>query len=201
MFIVIEGLDGSGKSTQVRRLGEFFAARGEDCLITRLPADNEIGKLARAATQGVFSAESEALALLFAADMAQHHFEEVAPALTRGEHVICDRYYYSTMAYQGENDDAITRILAYNRYLRSLCRPDAVIFLDIEPSECMRRISATRTEISIYETADKLKHLRERFHVIFDRLSKTENIHIIGGGDEDAVFEKILHKIAPLCSN
>ncbi|MCL1877855.1 MAG: dTMP kinase [Defluviitaleaceae bacterium] len=197
MFIVIEGIDGSGKSTQAKRLGEFFEKRGEAYLATRLPSENAIGKLARAATQDEFSAESEALALLFAADMVQHFYEEIAPALARGEHVICDRYYYSTLAYQGTNFDAFPRISAYNQVVMSH-RPNAVIFLDVPPEECMRRIAASRDEISIYEAMDVLGHIRDRFMDVFDRLRGTENIFIIESGEEDRVFEKILAAVNTL---
>ncbi|MCL2357455.1 MAG: dTMP kinase [Defluviitaleaceae bacterium] len=264
MFIVIEGIDGSGKSTQAQRLGQFFQSRGEKCIVTRLPSDNAIGKLARASSMGQFSAEREALALLYAADMAQHFHEEIRPALERGDHIICDRWYFSTLAYQGRvlknavscdefaenrriqagfrerayangqffntlrggsaspaescrqrketaassgvagnggtgerpaaDDDAISRILAYNQNMLARCSPDAVLFFDLPPEECMRRISARRTETSIYETTAKLHRLRESFLHVFERLP--EGVHIINSaGSEDEVFEKVLEVV------
>ncbi|MCL2048185.1 MAG: dTMP kinase [Defluviitaleaceae bacterium] len=201
-FLVIEGLDGSGKSTQVGRIGEWFSANNMPSLITRQPSDSEIGKLARAATQAAFPIETEALSLLFAAEHVNHYHEKIAPALKRGEHVVCDRYYYSNLVYQGENAEMFSRILAYNHEVsREARRPDAVIYLDVTPEESMRRITARRSEISIFDKLDKLKALRERYLATFERLKSTENIIIVETDNQepDDVFEKIMNKIRPLC--
>lgn len=200
-FFVIEGLDGSGKSTQAKRLAKYFCAKNMSCIVTRQPSTGKIGELARAITTGEFLAENEALALLFAADRIQHYAQEIAPALERGEIVICDRYYYSNLVYQGTDSAAFERILSYNQAVMAARKPDAIIFIDVPPEECMRRITANRAQISIYEALDKLKLQRGRFLAAFERLN--ENVVIIEAEnfDANAVFEKILHKIEPLCSN
>ena len=202
-FFVLEGLDGSGKTSQVRRLVEWFTAKGLPCFATRQPSDDKIGSLARAATYGEFPAENETLALLFAAEHYQHYCEKIAPALSRGEFVICDRYYFSNFVYQGVNEAALERIFSYNQAVMNARKPDAVIYLNVSPEECMRRITASREQTSIFETLDKLKTQRERFFAIFERLRDTENIFIIDteNGDENTVFEKMVNKISPLCSN
>ena len=196
-FIVFEGLDGSGKSTQVKRVAEHFAARGVACFATRQPSDDPIGTLARAATYGKFPAESESLSLLFAAEHYQHYVEKIAPALAKGDMVFCDRYYYSNFVYQGVNAAALERIFSYNQAVMTARTPDAVIFLDVSPQECMRRITAGREEISIFETLEKLETQRERFFSLFKRLGSTENFIIIDteNCDENAVFNKILARI------
>ena len=201
-FIVIEGLDGSGKSTQVKRLGEYLRAKGLPCITTYNPSSNKIGELARTATHGEFSLEVETFALLFSADLFQHYHEVIEPALSRGDYVICDRYYYSNIAYQGVDSAAIERIISYNQAVMSQKKPDAVIYLDVPPEECMRRIIANRSETSIFEAPDKLKIQRERFFTGFSRLKDTENIIIIEAPetDENIVFDKIMNKIAPLRS-
>lgn len=192
-FFVIEGLDGSGKSTQVKLLAEWFAARGLPCFATRQPGDGPLGKLARAATYGEFPVERESLSLLFAAEHYQHYREKIAPALERGEYVICDRYYYSNFVYQGTNAAAVERIFSYNQAAMAAKKPDAVFFIDVPPEECMRRIAASRAEISIFETLDKLKAHRERFIALFERLSPSENIIKIDNTDNDKnmVFQQI----------
>jgi len=203
-FFVIEGLDGSGKTSQVKRLGEWFSENNLPCFTTRQPSDDRIGKLARSATYGAFPAENESLSLLFAAEHCQHYFEKISPALNCGQYVVCDRYYYSNFVYQGTDSATIERIFSYNQAVMNppARRPDAVIFIDVSPEECMRRITASRSEISIFETLDKLRTQRERFLSIFERLKETENIIIIetANCDENAVFEKIMNKIKPLCS-
>ncbi|MCL2386198.1 MAG: dTMP kinase [Defluviitaleaceae bacterium] len=203
-FFVLEGLDGSGKTTQAKLLGEWFDAKSLPYVVTRQPSDNQVGKLARAATQGAFSLENETLALLFAADRFQHYHEEIAPALSRGNFVVCDRYYFSNLAYQGEDHAAMARIIAYNQSIMTppSRKPDAVIFLDIPPEECLRRITETREEISIYETMDRLKLQRERFFTAFELLRDSENIIMVKPEIFDAshVFETIVNKISPLCS-
>ncbi|MCL2456307.1 MAG: dTMP kinase [Defluviitaleaceae bacterium] len=198
-FFVIEGLDGSGKTTQTRRVGEWFAAKKLPCYVTRQPSDGAIGKLARAATQGAFPIETEALSLLFAAEHVNHFHEKILPALNRGEYVICDRYYYSNLVYQGADSAAFERILAYNQAVMNARKPDAVFFLDVAPEESMRRISARRSQASIFEVLDKLKIFRERYIETFERLKKTENVFIIESTDKNDVFEKIMNKIRPLC--
>jgi dTMP kinase len=203
MFIVIEGLDGSGKSTQVKLLGEWLAKKGKPCLVTRQPSDDHIGTLARQATYGAFPAENETLSLLFAAEHCQHYFEKIAPALSRGEYVVCDRYYYSNFVYQGTDNAVIERIFSYTQAVMNppARKPDAVIFIDVPPEECMRRITAARSEISIFESLEKLKTQRERFFALFSRLKETENIILIEASenDQNTVFEKITNKIEPLC--
>jgi dTMP kinase len=170
-FFVIEGLDGSGKTTQIARLSRWFAEKNLPCFTTRQPSDGRIGELARSAT-----------------------------SLNRGEYVICDRYYYSNLVYQGVDSAMFERILAYNQAVMRSRKPDAVIFLDVPPEESMRRISARRSEASIFEALDKLKIFRERYLETFERLKKTENVIIIESTDKNAVFEKIMNKIRPLCS-
>jgi len=203
-FFVLEGLDGSGKTTQISRLREWFSAKGLPCFATRQPSEGHIGALARAATQGAFSCENETFALLFAAEHCQHYHEKILPALQRGEYVICDRYYYSNLAYQGVDYAAVERITSYIQPVAGAQarKPDAVIFIDVPPDECMRRINASRSEISIFEAKDKLIKLRERYLTTFEQLRKTENIFIIetDASDENAVFDKIVNKISPLCS-
>jgi len=201
-FIVIEGLDGSGKSTQARRLAEFFASRGNPCFATRQPSDDRIGSLAREATYGVFPAENETLSLLFAAEHYQHYCGKIAPALARGETVICDRYYYSNFVYQGVDAPTLERVFAYNYAVMAARTPDMVIFIDVEPEECMRRINANREQISIFETLEKLQTQRKRFLSLFERICDKENIIIIEteNADENTVFEKILNKVKVLGS-
>ncbi|MCL2218152.1 MAG: dTMP kinase [Defluviitaleaceae bacterium] len=183
-FIVLEGLDGSGKSTQAKRLAGRLYDLNIPRFYARQPSTNAVGQLARMATKGDFPLENEAIALLFAADRHQHYYEKIAPELERGNYVICDRYYYSNMAYQGTDAAAMERVIAYNQAVMtaSAKRPDIVFFLDVPPKECMRRLSQ-RSDISIYETLPRLEQMRERYFAAFERLKKTDHIVIIDAAD------------------
>ena len=192
-FIVIEGLDGSGKSTQIRKLAENLKAEGIPCLATRQPSDGKVGEMARAATKSGFPLENETIALLFAADRYQHYHDEISPALKAGKYVICDRYYYSNLAYQGQGPDSFNRILSYNQQIMRTGKPDITIFLDVAPEECIRRIKHSRQEISIYETQAKLEQMRERYLTAFYHLRATDNIIIMDTNNvsPQTVTEKI----------
>jgi dTMP kinase len=120
-FIVFEGLDGCGKTTQLLLLSERLKRAGVPHIATREPSDgNPVGRLVRDAVHGSVTLENETLALLFAADRYQHIQTEILPALTRGAHVLCDRYYYSNLAYQhdersGKNTQASAPPVEYIR--------------------------------------------------------------------------------------
>jgi len=182
-FIVIEGLDGSGKTTQAARLKERFINENIPIFSTNQPSNSELGKMARAVTQGKFKLENEALSLLFSAEHYQHLKEAIEPALTRGEYVLCDRFYYSNVAYQGIDSATIERIVGYIRAVLETRRPDITLFLDVEPETCINRISSNRDEISIYESLSQLKQQRERYFSIFNRLKEKDNVVIINAND------------------
>jgi dTMP kinase len=121
-FIVFEGLDGSGKTTQLKLLSKRLEERsGEGSVfVTREPSDNPVGSLIRSALRGEISLEAGTIALLFAADRCEHLAGEIIPNLERGRAVLCDRFYLSNLAYQGRfiggdrllsyNEDAVSRL-------------------------------------------------------------------------------------------
>ena len=178
MFIVFEGLDGSGKSTQAKKLHDFFLARGENCLLTCEPTHGTLGSLARKVTKGELRMEGETLALLFAADRHGHYVNEIAPFLQSGGVVVCDRYYYSNLAYQGACVKSMERIFAYNQVVMEN-PPDIVFFLKTEPLECLRRLLASRPDASIYENEWMLETLSRRYTQVFDIF--TRNVENISG--------------------
>ena len=175
-FIVLEGLDGSGKTTQINRLGAQLASAG--VLLTREPTNGPIGKLCRSALLGNTPLSQDALALLFAADRAQHLLTEIRPALDAGTHVICDRYIYSNMAFQG---DAVPleKIFAYNE--NALIPPDLTIFIDTSPEECSRRISNSRTQTEIYDGTALSKKIRLRYLRAFNDYGKIMPVTQVDG--------------------
>ena len=192
MFIVFEGLDGSGKSTQAKRLYEHFVSEGMKCLLSFAPTDSKLGSLARAVTKGEFSLKKEALALLFAADMYEHFTTKISPVLDDGGIVVCDRYYYSNIVYQGICEKSIHRIMDYNQQIMKH-PPDIVFFLDTTPQVCLERLRATRKDISIYENLNQLETHYKRYQSLFDQT--TDNIITIetSGKNEAVISALILH--------
>jgi len=190
-FIVLEGLDGSGKTTQANRLAGKFEEANLPHIVTRQPSNGPVGGIIRDVLRGDLPMENEAFALLFAADRFQHYHEVIASNLALGKHVICDRYYYSNMSNQGVDAAAMERVAAYNQAVMNARRPDIVFYLDIPPEECMRRIAASRPEVSIYESVEQLKIQRQRYFDAFERLSATDNIVIINASKRGDVMEQL----------
>lgn len=142
LFIVFEGLEGSGKSTQVGLLASKLKEQGKEITVTREPGGTRIGELIREITHNRQNVDLTAVAesYLMAASRAQHVREIIKPALERGQIVICDRFLDSSLAYQGFGrelrDEVIENLnkLAVNDVL-----PDLVIFLDLLPQQGFKR--------------------------------------------------------------
>lgn len=141
MFIVLEGIDGAGTSTQLVRLAARLRARGRRVVTTREPSDGPIGVLLREILRGDHAnadgtgLDGRAMALLFAADRRDHLTREIEPALAQGADVISDRYLLSSLAYQAvEADRAWVELLA-----AGVREPDLTLLLDVEISVAARR--------------------------------------------------------------
>ncbi len=137
MFITFEGIEGSGKTSQVRNTAEFLRDKGHECVITREPGGTRIGEKIRAILLDPLSKDMGPLTelLLYTADRAQHVRECILPLLAAGKTVLCDRYFDATMAYQGFargiDIDLIDKI---HRLLLENLKPDLTILLDL-PAE------------------------------------------------------------------
>ncbi len=144
LFITFEGIDGCGKSTQAKYLYEFLSELGIDVLLTREPGGCPISESVRSIVLDVNNKEmhDETEALLYAASRAQHCSEVILPALKKGRVVICDRFFDSSIAYQGFGRQlGKSNIMAYNRYAMENCMPDHTLFMDFRPEESMERMS------------------------------------------------------------
>jgi len=171
-FIVFEGLDGSGQSTQAGLLKEWMEKQGLAVYLTKEPTAGPVGGLIRLALGRRLSFSESTrdndaiMALLFAADRMDHLATDIIPKLEQGVHVICDRYYLSTFAYQSRSMD-----LPWLRALHAHCiRPDLMILLDVPPRVCCQRIAEHRWHVEIYEQEAILEGVRQRYDEIAAQL-------------------------------
>ena len=141
-FIVVEGIDGSGKSTLAARLAEHVAARKRRMIRLREPGGTRLGEAVRALLLDAKNAEMTPLTefFLYMACRAQLVDQIVRPALRRGSVVLCDRYYYSTAAYQGAAGGlGVSAVLDVAERIARFERPDLVLLLDLPPRTARAR--------------------------------------------------------------
>lgn len=202
-FIVFEGIDGAGKTTQIKMLASLLEGHGISCNITAEPTEYPSGKKIREALSGRLATTPLEMAEMFAADRAIHntHSESgINASLDSGKTVISDRYYYSSLAYQGAalGYDIVAKLNLENKDIR---RPDLCVFLDLTPERSLARIGA-RTDVptEIYENREYLEKTRKMFFDTFERLrERGENIIIIDAfGSVDEVAKRIADAVLPI---
>jgi dTMP kinase len=139
-FIVLEGGDGSGKSTQAARLVDRLRGSGRDVVATREPGATEVGKAIRALVLGGGDLDPRAEALLIAADRAEHVHRVIRPALKRGAVVVSDRYVPSSLAYQGvARGLGVAEVARLSEWATGGLEPDVVVVLDVDPAAAAGR--------------------------------------------------------------
>lgn len=198
LFIAFEGIDGSGKSTQINFLQNKLMAKGYRVYATAEPTKSPIGKLIR----DIFSHKTEAdhpvIAGLFVADRLHHLLDKnegILKLLNEGYTVLTDRYYFSSYAYHGTHMD-MDWVIQSNAFSAKLKRPDLNIFIDVSPEVCMERIRKGRTNMELYETLDNLHKVRQKYLEAFDKLKNEEKILVINGNQTpeqvaDAVWKEV----------
>ena len=197
-FIVLEGLDGSGKTTQAKRLSTYLGKKNYSSLVTKEPTNSPIGLLIREILHKKYSTSPNTLALLYAADRSEHISSEVEPALKNGTHVICDRFVYSHLAYQGAFLPQPT-IISYNSH--SLITPDLTIFIDTSPEECTRRIVTNRKSLELFDGLEHANNLRANFFAAFEMFGSQMPVKIVNGNQsEDKIFSHLLSIVEELLS-
>ncbi len=180
-FIVIEGLDGSGKGTQAALLAQAMRADGRTVCQTAEPTSSVTGGMLRDALGGHVKRDAYELSALFLLDRIFHNVNEkngIRKYLDDGVDVICDRYYYSSFAYQGIDAD-LSWVMNMNLNCKEILKPDVCIFLDVSPDTGDKRINGSRLEREIYENTETQKRIRARFYEVFGLLKTRENIKIV----------------------
>jgi dTMP kinase len=187
IFIVIEGLDGSGKTTQANLLAKELE-QNHKIFLTAEPSRGKTGTFIR---EGCLYEDkrlpTEAEALLFAADRIEHMYNEVKPALDENKLVICDRYIYSSLAYQGSGGLSLEWIKTINA--RAL-QPDFSIFIDVSPEKVIERLQRKKSVMETLETQTKVREVYLKF------VAKGELVRIDGDKPTEAVAKELYGKVS-----
>lgn len=201
VFIALEGIDGSGKSTQIKLLAEQLKKAGHKVYTTFEPTDSPIGKMIRDIFSHRMEADHKVIAGLFVADRLNHLLNKtdgILKKLEEGYTVLSDRYYLSSYAYHSVHM-AMDWVIEANAMSAELLRPDLNIYIDIPPEISMERINRGRTAIEMYETLDNLRQVREKYFEAFEKVKGKENIFITNSNRAlEAVAADIWNKVTSL---
>ncbi|MBE7031565.1 MAG: dTMP kinase [Ruminococcaceae bacterium] len=193
-FIVFEGIDGSGKSTQLKMLADVLREKGVKCVETLEPTYGTVGTVLHDILSGKVKADPKVTAALFVADRLDHLTNSekgVLKLLNEGTTVICDRYYFSSYAYQSVEVPS-EWVIDANRLAAETLRPDCTIFIDVSPKVAMTRISQNRETTELYETEERLTAVREGYIKAFEKMKNEEKIKIFDG---DKAIDEIAEEI------
>ena len=191
-FIVCEGIDGAGKTTQIELLEKRLKEAGRSVYRTAEPTESATGGLLRDALAGLTPRSACEMAALFTLDRIAHNVGKggIEEMLAAGDDVLSDRYYYSSLAYQGSLCD-FDWVKGMNVGCPAIRRPDLCIFLDISPKEALSRIGKRGEAKEIYEKEETLTLFRETFLRVFASLG--DNVAIVdASGDADEVAARVL---------
>lgn len=202
-FFALEGIDGSGKTTQLKLLARRLEKEGIPCLTTCEPTSGPIGKLLRQVLTGQVVCDSRVVAPLFAADRLDHLLNGeggLCRAVESGLTVLTDRYYFSSYAYQSV-DFPLEWVVEVNRPSAQLLRPTATIFIDVSPELALERIAQNRERAELFETRDRLTRTREQYFKAFQLEKDRERVIIIPGDRAaEAVAGEIWAAVSTLLS-
>src|SRR5882724_6578549 len=190
-LIVFEGLDGSGQTTQAQLLAKWFLEkRNQLAYYTKEPTDGPIGSLLKLALCNRLISVNGAkkpgpldevtMSLFFAADRSDHLYNEIVPKIKDSIHVITDRYYLSSLAYQS--------VVAEYNWIKEINRhslqPDLTFFLDVPPAICQKRMQAQRWHMELYEDLRNLEKVQKNFwRAIQELTTHGERIEIVDGNE------------------
>jgi len=192
LFIVFDGLDGSGKGEMIKRLEKYLVSKGLKVLITKEPTGGEYGKQIKEILKEEKDpkAGAEKCLQLFVKDREEHLAKEIEPFLAKGV-VICDRYYYSTIAFQHTQGIDIEKVVYANMNFKT---PDITFILDLPASVALERVHKRGEGKEKFEELEFMKELRENFSKLKDELD--DPIKVIDASKSISdVFEQVKKEV------
>ena len=198
-FIAFEGIDGSGKSTQVKLLKQNLENAGLKVYTTCEPTDSPIGKMIRDIFNHRMEGDNRTIAALFVADRLHHLLNKtdgIIKMLEEGYTVITDRYYLSSYAYQSPYID-LDWVIKANSLSANLLRPDLNIYIDISPEVSIERINKGRESTELYETLDNLRVVSGKYKEVMELLKDEEKVvRIDGNHDAEIIADDIWNTVS-----
>lgn len=199
-FIAIEGIDGSGKTTQAQRIVKELKKRGRKAVYTKEPTDGEIGQLIRKVLAQEVKVPPEAIQYLIASDRVVHH-EEIIEHLEKGQIVVSDRYFWSSVAYgladkeirSGDRSyllSALSVLSFYNQFIL----PDVTFYLEISVDEATRRLSQMDKTKELYERREKLEKIADGYSWLVKKFGEEFTV-VNGEKPAQEITEEILKKL------
>lgn len=189
-FVVFEGLDGSGQSTQAALLADYFIKQGEKVLLTKEPTKTTVaGKKISQVLDEKIKISPLALQELFVKDRAEHLKKEIIPALKQGKIVISDRYFFSTLAFGGLDVPMNELVRLNDKFIY----PDIIFFLRVRPEECLRRIVSRGEGIKFFEKLNKLKKILKNYQKTIKIFTSVATIN--GEKSIEAISKKIISSL------
>ena len=196
-FIVFEGCDGCGKTTQTELLRKAISeVTGRPCLYEREPNErNAAGAIIRSGLYGGVKFLTESMAYLHVADRLEH-IEFMRPLVEKGTNIVCDRYYLSNMAYNATDRISMEDIYLMNKPCVESMKPDLFVFLDVPPEVSKKRRDDNRADKEIYDGDDKQARVRANYLSAIDLLiSKGEKVIVVDASQGiDEVAEEVKKK-------
>lgn len=210
-FIVIEGIDGSGKTTQVKKLVDWLRSSGKSATMVTGPSSGPIGKLIR---QKYLSGDRkcdfrtiQALYLADRLDMITNSEDGIISLLNSGINVIADRFYMSSVAYYAQEfiadrdkyEEALSLIYSWNKIYDGLLKPDMTVFLDIRPTAAASRLDTRKKKVEIYDNEMTINRVADTYYDVIQHYGTTERIVMVNANQAPAdVLNCIIRVISDL---
>lgn len=197
-FIAFEGIDGSGKSTQIELLTERLKQQGIYCYTTMEPTNSPIGSLIHQIMTGRIRTDNKVIAGLFVADRLDHLLNEVDGIMAKineGTTVITDRYYFSSYAYHSV-DMPMEWVIKANEQSSIILKPTVTIFIDVTPEVAIERIAQNRFHQELFEKKSRLVKVQENYKKAFKLLEKEEKVVSINGNrSQESIADDVWNEV------
>ncbi|MCX6815933.1 MAG: dTMP kinase [Candidatus Aenigmarchaeota archaeon] len=184
-FIVLEGLDGAGITTQATLLRNYFLTKNKDVILTKEPTEGLMGGLIKSCLRNEWKTDPLTLQMLFAADRSHHLSTEIDPAIKNNKMVICDRYILSSLAF-GSTYISLDILKQLNINFR---KPNLTIVVDTHPNVCIERMKKARHHVEMFEEEQKLEQIRRNYISLKNYFS--EIVFVDGNRSAEEVFNEI----------